>query len=944
MKGGIGISVLLIIAGVFLQSCNGNEQAVFLEPPPTVKLEEQPQLIQERSAIGSKENPRARRAFETRMLIDPATGTVPFDIKRREMAFSSRLPKKISKSGLRKSEDNEDGWRSIGPYNKGGRTRALALDISDENVILAGGVSGGMWRSDDAGESWMKTTLPSSNHSVTCISQDTRPGKTNIWYFGSGEFTSNSASKKSAPYRGDGVYKSIDGGRSWQQLESTAEGVPNFYNSQFQYIWKILPNPFNSNQDEIFLAAVGAILRSVDGGDTWDVVLGRKAESFPMTDLNNSNLSNYSDIILTKEGVYYAVLSQESLRGTSPDRGVYRSADGINWVEITPSFWPVNYQRTVIAESSTEPDEIYFSINDIEERLLKYRYIRGNGNGSGGRWTDLTSNLPSFGGEVGDYDSQNSYNMVLMTHPADGDVVFLGGTNLYRSNDGFSTSLNTAWIGGYDTANDISVFPGHFVDQHALAFYPNDPNKMLSSNDGGVFVTENSMEDIPNWVSKNTGFVTTQFYTVGIDEFGSRGPIMGGLQDNGTLIANKANERTFWISLLSGDGGYSFISRNNLYYYGSFQFGRIIRMTLDKDLQRQTFTRIDPLGSGESEKLLFVNPYVLAPENQNIMYFAGGDVIWRNMNTTQIPLFRNSPAITNWEKLDLTQEDGTVVSAINASYNPSGTVFYGTADGKVFRLDNASSTSYSVSEITNSTFPRGGYVSSIAIDRRNSNNLAVTFSNYNVISVFYSTDNGDSFQNISGNLEENPDGSGNGPSVRWIEIVSRNDQGDQFYVGTTTGVYSTSELDGANTIWVQEGQETVGNVLVDMVRYHAGDGTLVAASHGNGMFETSVEDVWQTTIENTEDEFAFEDAYPNPFVDLVWVPYSIPRDGLVRARIYSTLGQLIKTVQWSEQFEGRNVLSWDGTNEAGAAVLPGTYICSLEFEDQKIGTRLVLLR
>ena len=81
---------------------------------------------------------------------------------------------------------------------------------------------------------------------------------------------------------------------------------------------------------------------------------------------------------------------------------------------------------------------------------------------------DLTENIPAFGGDVGDYDSQGSYNMVLQVHPNNADLVFLGGTNLYRSSDGFDSHDNIDWIGGYDTAHNVQTFPNHFVDQHAL--------------------------------------------------------------------------------------------------------------------------------------------------------------------------------------------------------------------------------------------------------------------------------------------------------------------------------------------------------------------------------------------------------------------------------------------------------------------------------------------
>lgn len=939
-----GLLLVIIVAGIsWIVILKYPKSKDFVPPPPIPAFAENPlEVLHEKSSTGTKENPHARREYEEAMIVDPETGEIPFDIRRREMRFSSRLPKRLTeRSHLRTGQTNEERWKSIGPYNIGGRTRAIAIDVFNEEVILAGGVSGGMWRSEDSGESWTKTTVPENVHSVSCIAQDTRRGKGAIWYYGTGEFTSNSASKKSAPYRGDGVFKSIDGGVSWYQLISTSEGVPNYYNSQFQYIWKILPNAYNLNEDEVFLATVGAVFRSVDGGQTWDVILGRKLESTPETDLNGTNLSDYSDIAQTDDGIYYAVLSEQTRQVSSPDRGVYRSVDGVIWTRITTRPWPVHYARTVIATSKTNSHEVYFSINAGEEKLMKYTYLSGDGSGSGGNWEDLSANLPSFGGEVGDYDSQNSYNMVLEVHPENSDVVYLGGTNLYRSIDGFSSSNNIQWIGGYDTANNIKVFPNHFVDQHSLIFYSSNPNKMLSSNDGGVFVTENNLSQDISWRALNRGFVTTQFYTVGLDEFGEKDDIMGGLQDNGTLIASKPVDLSSWKFLLTGDGGYSAITKNSTFHYASYQFGKLYRFTLDKNNQTKSFTRVDPYGSGGKEKLLFVNPFVLAPENQHMMYFAGGDVIWRNSNTSQIPLYSNNATETNWQKMSLTQIPHGNITALNVSYNPLGFVYYGTVDGKLFRVKDANQLDYTVDEITSRDFPGGGYISSIAIDRKESNNIAVAFSNYNIISLFYSSDGGDTFENISGNLEENPDGTGSGPSVRWVEIVAKNQGNSQIFVGTSTGVYSTNTLDGINTVWEAEGTETIGNVLVTMVRYFSGDGTIVAATHGNGMYESRVENVWKIEIEDKSEQLAFGDPYPNPFTVKINIPFALPRDGMVRARIYNSMGQLIKTILWAEQYKGQNYISWNGTNEAGISVNSGTYICRLEFEDQTIGSRLV---
>ena len=137
--------------------------------PPKDPLD---QFIQAQSAIGTEENPLERIQYESRMLADPATGRIPDNIRRREFKFSQKIPSRIlvnKTNHARSTSIYEAGeWKSNGPDNVGGRTRALAIDVRNENIILAGGVSGGMWRSEDDGLSWEKVTNPGNIHSVTC--------------------------------------------------------------------------------------------------------------------------------------------------------------------------------------------------------------------------------------------------------------------------------------------------------------------------------------------------------------------------------------------------------------------------------------------------------------------------------------------------------------------------------------------------------------------------------------------------------------------------------------------------------------------------------------------------------------------------------------------------------------------------------------------------------
>lgn len=143
-----------------------------------------------------RSNPIARAEYEFTKIKSPISGGIPEDIRQKELTFALTLPtrKEINEKRLYRGQPIATlNWQNRGPYNQGGRTRALAFDLDDENIILAGGASGGMWRSTDAGNSWSLTTKVEDLQSVTTVAQDPRTGERSTWYYGSGEYDGASA-------------------------------------------------------------------------------------------------------------------------------------------------------------------------------------------------------------------------------------------------------------------------------------------------------------------------------------------------------------------------------------------------------------------------------------------------------------------------------------------------------------------------------------------------------------------------------------------------------------------------------------------------------------------------------------------------------------------------------------------------------------------------------
>ena len=784
---------------------------------------------------GDEEDPNARLDYEWLRTRNPNTNQIPENIRQKEFVFSrsiptrNQLPARLNKGGFQGSFK----WNKRGPYNVGGRTRALAIDISDvtDNTVLAGGVSGGMWRTVDGGASWTKTTKPEQFHSVTTLAQDTRTGQTSTWYYGTGELSGNSAGDRSgsAFYRGDGIYKSTDGGNSWSVLSSTSSNKPQSFDSNFNYVWTVQVVPANGY---VIAATYNGIKRSIDGGDTWTDILKPSTGS-----------SSYSDVIINGSAIY-ATLSYGSDKA-----GIWRSGDyGDTWTNITPSNFPSSYSRMVVGGAPSN-DNIVYLIGDLGSghTLWKYTYIDGDGSGAGGTWVDRSANVPAFGGyqNIGKFSSQGGYDLLLKVKPDDEDFVFVGGTNLYSSSDGFATSTNSKWIGGY-SGEGYEMYANHHPDQHGLVFSYLNPKKSISSHDGGLSLTLDNTADVVSWTSINNGYYTTQFYHVSIDPSNTKPDlVIGGMQDNGTWKTEIKNETTSWEYQWGGDGAFTAVGFNANILMTSFQYGKVFLLDFRDPFNTgnaYSYILMTPPGFGEyAAGNLFVNPYVINQSDEKILFYAGASTIWRN-NNINISDYESASAYyasNQWEELTALASTSKISALATTKSNPENRLYYGDAVGQVYRRNGANTGTGAALNVTSSDFPSNAYVSSISTNPENGDEVIVTFSNYGVISVWYSENGGLSWENISGNLEENADGTGNGPSVR-SSLIQTYKSITSYFVGTSTGLYMTNTLNGASTTWAQEGENSIGKVVVDAIAGRASDGYIAVATHGNGVYTSSM--------------------------------------------------------------------------------------------------------
>lgn len=902
------------------------------------------QIVSPPSEIEGKEDVRARDAYFRLMTADPATGQIPSNIKRAELAYDQKLSRETQRLRAQGLD-----FKSAGPINVGGRTRAVAFDVRNEKVVLAGGVSGAVWKSLDGGLTWSKKSNPENRNSVTCIVQDTRTGKEDTWYHGTGEIVGNSPRGGGAPFRGNGIYKSTDNGETWNVIPSTQDSDPHIFNSQFQYIWNIETNPANLTEDELIIAVFGGILRSKDGGNTWQNVLGRKLFQLPDSiDLNEVKASFYTTLERSDNNIFYAVLSAEtSSEEISRDAGFFYSEDGQNWNRITPPSFGITskYKRAVIGTSPSNPDISYFMIDAEPIAIFEHDLSKLNDASRINGFDPNPRKLPEFEGDLGKLNTQGSYNMMVKVHPQNSDIVFVGGRNLYRSTDGFRTEDNITWIGGYNPEGGSGVYPSHHPDQHDLLFFPNNTSVALSASDGGLIQSDNILADSVIWKSKNEGFITSQFFTITQSQVSGDPLLVGGMQDNGTDFSTSGNKS--WQGILNGDGSYAAITNDRVTWFVSFQKGQTLRLTLTRDQQITSFGRVDPgvLVSDAGSSYLFINPFVIDPINQNRMFVAGGSHLYFHPNVSQIPSGSQKAVSIGWKPVTSKAIKEATYTAVEIATN-GNKLYYGTSDGRLFRLDNASNElSFENTEVTSASFPEKAYISCIAINPENENHILVVFSNYLVHSLFESKDGGRSFENVSGNMEEKADGSGNGPSVRWAEIIPKTD-GLLYVIGTSVGLYSSESMQGQSTVWMKESINLIGSSVIPMMSYRATDGRLLVATHGNGVYEAAIKNFKKLNASSPTEvsSFNIESAYPNPFTNDVRIGYTIPKRGEVKIDILYANGQMINTILWADQYAGTNWIGWDGTNSSGYPLADGLYFYRIQYNNSTRTGKLILKR
>ncbi|NBO57620.1 MAG: hypothetical protein EBU73_01605 [Chitinophagia bacterium] len=532
------------------------------------------------------ENSFLRAKYEWTISRDLKTGQIPEGIHAKELEWLKSQP--VNNSGLFQSVV-ANSYEAVGPTQNGGRTRTIVFDKRNNKVVMAGGISGGIFRSEDGGTTWKFVHPVNEVRSVSTLAQD--PSKPDTWYAGTGEAIGVSAAYPNAFVYGNGILKSTDNGKTWTTLAITADNIPNNFGF-FDIIHKIVVHPTNSY---VYAAIHRKIMRSKDGGSTWETVLSCNVNLLASGGACASTSSaGVGDLVIKADGskIFAAITGRNNTRHlvgiwestTGDSTSFVRIAGGEKDAADSVAGWRAydnstnssgdftgGWGRIVLALSPSNQNLLYTMVENGESAsaskpeadLFKVDMSSKPYKWSGNLGSNLVGKRSNNNSATDKYmELQGGYDMLLAVHPTNPNLVLAGGVNLYKSTDGFQTKENVTFVGGLSSDDTYIDDDGvSHADFHSFAFDPGSPNRILIGSDGGIGLIDDISLTKPSWSLSASQYQTLQYYHVGIDPTNESRTFIGGAQDNSTTLRDRTSilggnlpDSNDHYILLGGDG------------------------------------------------------------------------------------------------------------------------------------------------------------------------------------------------------------------------------------------------------------------------------------------------------------------------------------------------------------------------------------------------------
>ncbi|MEO0511592.1 MAG: GC-type dockerin domain-anchored protein [Planctomycetota bacterium] len=777
-------------------------------------------------------------------------------------------------------------WAPIGPGLQAGRTRALAARPDDPLVLVAGSVGGGLWRSTDAGASWSSTGDALPNLNITAVAFD--PINTNIVYAATGEGFGETISPRDedelSTAIGAGIYKSIDAGQSWSLLPRTrADEAGTFADrANFRFVNDLSLRAVDTDDDgapdtvEVFAATRSGIWKSNDGGANWTIEVAN-------TGLYDDSLAGPAPIA-TAQDKRLGFLEVEAVGGSSgyvlASAGSFDRSESFRF-DSSDGFWePIfidpdddltanefDEGRTLFAAAPSDPSIVFAVIarrDPLDPEFGKILGVYRSGDG-GLTWINrlnpsvpfhefLLSNIivtdPSCPASPFDavQDHRGWYAMALAVDPVDPNIVWLGGVDLFRSDD-----AGRNWgIASYSVA---STSQPDFApaDQHAFVFSPafdGDSNQLLYvASDGGVTTTINARAGVSletcfseldaadrpqtSWTLSNAGYSVTRFLD------GSAGPsgrVVGAALDSDPLLSDVFGPTTPWQALppdftsdgLTRDVAQAVIDTSNedtayFVYAGVFPD---LRRTVNAGASLVDASSGIPDVAGA-----FVAPLEADPSEPERLW-TGGQRAFRSANggETWFPVSPDFPQAGLISALAIAPSDPE---------NPTQKVAYlGFENGFVAVSTNADAfePTWTLSGADSLTI--GAEISSIAVDPAEPSRVYISTAGRGKTQICRSEDFGTSWEGIDSITFDLTPGEPGGETddVPVHSLTIRPTDPDQIYAGTEYGVYAS---DSRGEVWARASQG-LPNVLVEALAFETPD-RLLAFTRGRSAYAVDLD-------------------------------------------------------------------------------------------------------
>lgn len=474
--------------------------------------------------------------------------------------------------------------RSIGPAVCSGRVVDLAVHPQNKNVYYVGVASGGVWKTTNAGTTWTPLFDEQGSYSIGCVVID--PKSPNTIWVGTGE----NNSQRSVGY-GDGVYKSVDGGKSWKKI-----GL-----EKSEHIGKILIDPRDSAT--VYVAAQGplwkaggdrGLYKTSDGGKTWRKILSI-SENTGITDIVCDPRN--PEVLLA--AAYQRRRHVWTLINGGPESAIYRSTDaGRTWDKIQAGLPTVDLGRISLALAPSKPDTVYATVEAADGKGGVFRSEDGGLN-----WERRNP-----------FDRGAMYFSKLEVDPKNADRIYLMNVFTQVSDDGGKTlrRLDMKYV---------------HVDSHCLWIDPENPDHYRMGCDGGIY---ESVDRGKNWTHL-ANLPVTQFYDIAVDEAGPFYHVYGGTQDNNTL-GGPARTRSIhgitnadWFVVHGGDGFHCKVDpRDPNTVYAEAQYGDLIRY--DRRTGEAVGIRPYPAANEPPLRWNWDSPLVLSPHSPTRLYYAANRI------------------------------------------------------------------------------------------------------------------------------------------------------------------------------------------------------------------------------------------------------------------------------------------------------------------------------